>query len=112
MMRDFSLRGVIVTEREAHSANDHTWAATYYTDGKAYSSRKYEMHVVDRVGGGDAFTAGWIYALLNGYGPHAAVEFATAAGCLKHSIEGDFNLVSVEEVKGLVEGGAAGRVQR
>ena len=112
MMRDFSLRGVIVTEREAHSASDHSWSATYYTEGKSYSSRTYEMHVVDRVGGGDAFSAGWIYALLNGYDPQAAVEFATAAGCLKHSIEGDFNLVSVDEVKSLAEGSATGRVQR
>ena len=112
MMLDFDLRGVIVTEREAHSASDHTWAATYYTSGNAYSSRKYEMHVVDRVGGGDAFSAGWIYALLNGYDPQSAVEFATAAGCLKHSIEGDFNLVGVDEVKALAEGSATGRVQR
>ena len=112
MMRDFSLRGVIVTEREAHSASDHSWSATCYTEGKSYSSRTYEMHVVDRVGGGDAFSAGWIYALLNGYDPQAAVEFATAAGCLKHCIEGDFNLVSVDEVKSLAEGSATGRVQR
>lgn len=112
MMRDFALRGVIVTEREAHSASDHTWGATFYTEGKAYASRKYEMHVVDRVGGGDALAAGWIYALLNGYDPQATVEFATAAGCLKHSIEGDFNLVSVDEVKALAEGSASGRVQR
>ena len=112
MMRDFSLRGVIVTERTAHSASDHSWSATYYTEGKAYSSRKYEMHIVDRVGGGDAFAAGWIYALLNGYDPQAAVELATASGCLKHSIEGDFNLVSIDEVKALAEGDASVRVQR
>ena len=112
MVRDFSLRGVIVTEREAHTASDHSWAATYYTGGKAYSSRTYEMHVVDRVGGGDAFAAGWIYALLNHYDPQAAVELATASGCLKHTIEGDFNLVSIDEIKALAEGSATGRVQR
>lgn len=112
MMREFPLRGVIVTEREAHTASDHTWGATFYTEGKAYSSRKYEMHVIDRVGGGDAFSAGWIYALLNGYDPQSAVEFATAAGCLKHTIEGDFNLVSVDEVLALADGHTTGRVQR
>lgn len=112
MIRDFSLRGVVVTEREAHSASDHTWSATYYTEGRSYSSRKYNMHVVDRVGGGDAFAAGWIYALLHGYDPQAAVELATASGCLKHSIEGDFNLVNLDEVKALAEGEASGRVQR
>ena len=112
MIRDFSLRGVIVTEREAHSASDHAWSATFYIDGAAYSSRRYEMHLVDRVGGGDAFSAGWIYALLNGYDPQAAVEFAAAAGCLDHSIEGDFNLVSVGEIEALAGGNTTGRVQR
>lgn len=112
MMRDFGFRGVIVTERDAHTASDHTWKATYYTESGVYSSRAYEMHVVDRVGGGDAFAAGWIYALLNRYDPKATVEFATAAGCLKHSVEGDFNLVSLDEVKALAEGSASGRVQR
>ena len=70
------------------------------------------MHVVDRVGGGDAFAAAWIYALLNRYDPQEAVELATASGCLKHSIEGDFNLVSIDEVKALASGSMSGRVQR
>ena len=112
MMRDFSLRGVAVTMRTAHSANDHTFGARYYTPDGVFESRGYDMHVVDRVGGGDAFMAGWIYALLEGYDAGRAVEFATAAACLKHTIEGDFNLASVAEISTLAEGGRGGRVQR
>ena len=70
------------------------------------------MNLVDRVGGGDAFSAGWIYALINNYKPQEAIEFAVATSCLKHSIEGDFNLVSKEEVENLAKGNASGRVQR
>ena len=70
------------------------------------------MHIVDRVGGGDSFGAGLIYSLLNGYTPAGAIEFAVAASCLKHSIEGDYNLVSLSEVKNLAGGDASGRVQR
>ena len=70
------------------------------------------MHIVDRVGGGDSFGGGLIYALLNGYDDQAAINFAAAASCLKHSIEHDFNLVTVAEVTALAKGNASGRVQR
>ncbi|MCR4851570.1 MAG: sugar kinase, partial [Lachnospiraceae bacterium] len=70
------------------------------------------LHIVDRVGGGDSFGGGLIYALLNGYGTQDAIEFAVAASALKHSVEGDFNRVSVDEVKKLAGGDASGRVQR
>ena len=70
------------------------------------------MHLVDRVGGGDAFSAGWIYALISNYTPQETIEFAVAASCLKHSIEGDFNLVTKEEVENLAKGNGSGRVQR
>ena len=80
--------------------------------GRSFFSRTYGVHIVDRVGGGDAFAAGLIYAFLNGYGDREALEFAVAASCLKHSIEGDFNQVTVDEVKGLMAGDASGRVQR
>ena len=70
------------------------------------------MHIVDRVGGGDSFGGGLIYALLNNYAPQAAIEFAVAASCLKHTIEGDFNRVSVAEVEALAGGDGSGRVQR
>ena len=86
--------------------------AMLYEDGKAYFSRKYDMHIVDRVGGGDSFGAGLIYAKQSGYSAQDCVEFAAAASCLKHSIQGDFNRVSVEEVRALLKNGGSGRVVR
>ena len=83
-----------------------------YTGDKAYFSKKYAMHIVDRVGGGDSFGGGLIYSLANGYDPQKAIEFAIAASCLKHSIEGDYNMVSLKEVETLAGGDASGRVQR
>lgn len=80
-------------------------------DGCCFS-REYEMQIVDRVGGGDAFSAGIIYGLLTNFDPQHVIEFATAAACLKHSIPGDFNLVTAEEVEQLAGGDASGRVQR
>ncbi len=108
----FGFKGVAITLRESLSANDNNWSAMLYTDGKAVFSKKYAMHIVDRVGGGDSFGAGLIYSLLNKYEPQQAIEFAVAASCLKHSIEGDYNMVSVSEVKALAKGNASGRVQR
>lgn len=83
-----------------------------YADGNAYFSKTYAVHIVDRVGGGDSFGAGLIYALLCGYENQKAIEFAVAASCLKHSIETDFNYVSVDEVTTLMNGDGSGRVQR
>jgi 2-dehydro-3-deoxygluconokinase len=108
----FGFRKVAITLRESVSANDNNWAAMYYDGKECYVSRKYAVRIVDRVGGGDSFGAGLIYAGLMGLGPQETVEFAVAASCLKHSIEGDFNQVSVEEVKKLAGGDASGRVQR
>ena len=108
----FGFKGVAITLRESKSASDNDWSAMLYTDGKAYFSKKYSMHIVDRVGGGDSFGAGLIYALTNDYDSQGAIEFAVAASCLKHSIEGDYNMMSVSEVKNLAGGDASGRVQR
>ncbi|MBQ2769001.1 MAG: sugar kinase [Clostridia bacterium] len=108
----FDFKGVAITLRESKSANDNDWSGMLYTDGKAYFSKKYSMHIVDRVGGGDSFGGGLIYSLLNGKEPQAAIEFAVAASCLKHSIEGDYNMVSVAEVMNLAGGDGSGRVQR
>ena len=108
----FGFKGVAITLRESLSANDNNWSGMLYIDGKTYFSKKYAMHIVDRVGGGDSFGGGLIYSLLNGFEPQKAIDFAIAASCLKHSIEGDFNLVSVAEVTALAEGNASGRVQR
>ena len=108
----FNFKGVAITLRESLSANDNNWSAMLYTGGQAYFSKKYAMHIVDRVGGGDSFGAGLIYSLINNYEPQKAIEFAVAASCLKHSIEGDYNMVSVKEVETLMNGNASGRVQR
>jgi 2-dehydro-3-deoxygluconokinase len=82
-------------------------------DGENYCfSKEYHLHIVDRVGGGDSFGGGLIYALLNGKDTQSAIEFAVAASALKHTINGDFNLVSIEEVEALAGGDASGRVQR
>ena len=108
----FGFKKVAITLRESVSANDNNWAGMYCCGGEFYFSRKYTVHIVDRVGGGDSFGAGLIYANMRGLGPQESVEFAVAASCLKHSIEGDFNQVSVDEVQKLAGGDASGRVQR
>ncbi|TCL57176.1 2-dehydro-3-deoxygluconokinase [Kineothrix alysoides] len=108
----FGFQKVAITLRESLSANDNNWAGMLYTEGEYYFSKKYMMHIVDRVGGGDSFGAGLIYASLVGMNAQEIIEFAVAASCLKHSIEGDFNQVSVDEVKKLAGGDASGRVQR
>ncbi|MBO5277298.1 MAG: sugar kinase [Clostridia bacterium] len=108
----FDFKGVAITLRESKSANDNDWSGMLYIGGEAYFSKKYSMHIVDRVGGGDSFGGGLIYSLLNDYAPQQAIEFAVAASCLKHTIEGDYNMVSVAEVKNLAGGDASGRVQR
>lgn len=108
----FGFEKVAITLRTSISASDNDWAAMLYSDNKAYFSKEYHLRIVDRVGGGDSFGAGLIYALLNQYNPQDAIEFAVAASALKHSIEGDFNRISVDEVKKLAKGDASGRVQR
>ncbi len=108
----FGFQKVAITLRESLSANDNNWAGMLYTEGEYYFSKKYTMHIVDRVGGGDSFGAGLIYASLAGMSAQEIIEFAVAASCLKHSIEGDFNQVSADEVKKLAGGDASGRVQR
>ena len=108
----FGFKHVAITLRESISANDNNWAAMFYSNGKAYFSKKYAVHIVDRVGGGDSFAAGIIYGLLNKMEIQESLEFAVAASCLKHSVEGDFNQVSVDEVMKLCGGDGSGRVQR
>lgn len=108
----FGFKKVAITLRESISANDNIWSAMLY-DGKDYCfSKKYNMHIVDRVGGGDSFGGGLIYSCLENFDSQKTIEFAVAASCLKHSIEGDYNMVSVSEVTKLAGGDASGRVQR
>ena len=112
MIREFGIRAVAVTNRSVHSANDHTFGASIVTADGILVSRSYDIHIVDRVGGGDAFTAGWIYSILQGKNDQDALEFAVAASCLKHTMEGDFNLCTVAEVEALLATGGSARVQR
>jgi 2-dehydro-3-deoxygluconokinase len=108
----FGLKYVAITLRESFSASDNGWSAMLYNGTEFYSSKKYKMHIVDRVGGGDSFGAGLIYGLTSGLSNGDSLEYAVAASCLKQSIEGDFNLVSKNEVETLMNGDASGRVQR
>lgn len=108
----FGFSKVAITLRESVSANDNNWSAMLYDGNDYFFSKKYKMHIVDRVGGGDSFGGGLIAASLNGFDSQATIEFAVAASCLKHSIEGDMNLVSMDEVLKLAGGDGSGRVQR
>jgi 2-dehydro-3-deoxygluconokinase len=112
LVERFGFQKTTITLRGSLSADDNRWAAILYDGSEFNFSREYLIHIVDRVGGGDSFGAGLIYAILNDYSSQEAIEFAAAASCLKHSIEGDYNQVSVEEVKKLAGGDASGRVQR
>lgn len=112
MTEKYHLKAVASTLRESISASVNNWSALLYTDGNAYISRKYQIQIVNRVGGGDSFSAGLIYAMQRGDDPQGCVEFAAAASCLKHTIEYDFNLSTVAEVEALMHGSGNGRVQR
>ncbi|MFN7920691.1 MAG: hypothetical protein U0Q16_11375 [Bryobacteraceae bacterium] len=107
------LKGIAITLRESHSASHNGWSACLH-DGKDFLlSKHYDItHIVDRVGGGDCFAGGLIFGLMNLDSRQAALEYAVAASCLKHSIPGDFNRFTRDEVEGLIKGGGSGRVQR
>lgn len=110
----FGVKKVAITLRTSLSASRNLWAGMLYDaeSGRACFSKEYDISIVDRVGGGDSFGGGLIYALASGRKPQAAIDFAVAASCLKHSIELDFNHVSAAEVESLAAGNASGRVQR
>lgn len=108
----FGFCKVAITLRTSLSANDNLWAAMLYDGSGYYFSKEYKLHIVDRVGGGDSFGAGLIYSLLSGKDSQSTIEFAVAASALKHSVEGDFNRVSVKETEKLAGGDGSGRVQR
>jgi 2-dehydro-3-deoxygluconokinase len=111
----YNFKAVAITLRESFSASKNGWSALLLDDRDCktpYRSYRYEIEIVDRVGGGDSFASGLIFGLLTKNNSKDALEFAVAASCLKHSIPGDFNLVSVEEVEKLVKGGGSGRVER
>ena len=112
IFKEYGIPAIAFTLRTSHSASDNGWSAMLYTGGKVFFPKEYAIHMVDRVGGGDSFAAGLIYAMSGNYDPQEAIEFATAASCLKQTMEMDFNLASVEDVCRLVDGDSSGRVQR
>lgn len=112
LVNRFGFDKVAITLRESVLASQNNWSAILYSEGQFYTSRKYNISIIDRVGGGDSFGAGLIYSILKGYENADMIEFATAASCIKHTIEGDFNIASVKEVQQLMMGDGSGRVQR
>lgn len=110
----FGFEKVAITLRESHNASENGWSAMLFDKNEnSYSfSKKYELKIIDRVGGGDSFGGGLIYAILSGKSSQEAIEFAVAASALKHSINGDYNLVSITEVEKLAAGDGSGRIQR
>lgn len=107
------MRLIAITLRESYSADWNGWSACVHDGTHFYRSRHYEIRdIVDRVGGGDSFAGGLLYGLNHYQNLQQALEFAAAASCLKHSIPGDFNRVSVSEVEKLMAGDGSGRVQR
>ena len=112
MKEAYGFKYIATSLRESFSASDNGWSALDFDGNEFYRSRRYEVRIVDRVGGGDSFSGGFIHGLLK-YGDYKkALEFAVAASALKHTIPGDFNHVSEKEVETLVNGDASGRVQR
>ena len=115
LKKAYGFRAVAITLRESYSASRNGWSGLLHDEldcREPYRSRRYDIQIVDRVGGGDAFASGLIYGLLKKESTRDAVEFAAAASCLKQTIPGDFNLVSVDEVEKLAGGAGSGRVER
>ena len=113
MAETFGFKYVASTLRESYSASHNGWKAMIYNGKEFYTSKHYDIEpIVDRVGGGDSFSAGIIHGLLTKQNQGEALEFAVAASALKHTINGDFNMVTAEEVEALAGGDASGRVQR
>ena len=108
----FGFEKVAITLRSSISASDNDWAGMLFDGEKCCFSKEYHLRITDRVGGGDSFGGGLIYALISGYDTQDAIEFAVAASALKHTIEGDYNMVTLAEVEKLAGGDGSGRVQR
>jgi 2-dehydro-3-deoxygluconokinase len=112
MKEKFGFKYIASTLRESHSASDNGWSALVYDGNEFYHSKEYEVRIIDRVGSGDSFASGFIYALVSGMNLKDAAEFGVAASALKHTIPGDLNHATLSEVQGLMKGDASGRVQR
>jgi 2-dehydro-3-deoxygluconokinase len=112
-MKDkFGFQYIASSLRESYSASDNGWSALVYDGHEFYLTKKYEVRIVDRVGSGDSFASGFIYGLVTGMPMTEAAEFGVAASAIKHTIPGDFNHATLNEVKDLIKGDGSGRVQR
>lgn len=112
MIAKFGFKYVASTLRESRSASDNGWSALVYDGKEFYHTRQYDIRIVDRVGSGDSFASGFIYGLVSGMTMKEAAEFGVAASALKHTIPGDLNHATLNEVNDLMKGDASGRVQR
>lgn len=112
LSEQYGFRAVAITQRRSLSADDNKFKAAFYQDGRSAFSSQYTIHMVDRVGSGDSFTSGVIYGMKQGLTPQQTVDFAAAACCLKHAVNGDVNLMSADEVWALAGGEGSGSVQR
>ncbi|MEO6706077.1 MAG: sugar kinase [Ginsengibacter sp.] len=112
MKKKFGFKYIASTLRQSHSASDNGWSALVYDGSEFYYSKQYEIRIIDRVGSGDSFASGFIYALASGMNLKDAAEFSVAASALKHTIPGDLNHATLSEVESLLQGDASGRVQR
>lgn len=108
----FEFQKVAITLRGSLSASDNTWSGMLYADHRMYTAKSYNIHLVDRVGGGDSFAGGLIYSLMNGYDHQKAIEFAVGLSCLKQTTEFDFSQATLKDVENLISGDGSGRVQR
>ena len=98
--------------RESFSADHNDWSGLFFSNNKIYKSKKYQIQIVDRVGAGDAFSAGLIYGIIKGLEPQDTVDFAIAASALAHTFHGDFNLSTIDEIKEVASGDVSGRIKR
>lgn len=112
MKKRFGFKYIASTLRESYSASDNGWSAITYDGNEFYHSKKYDIRIVDRIGGGDSFAGGFIYGLITGMSLKDTTEFAVAASALKHTIPGDLNHATLRDVMNLMKGDASGRVQR
>lgn len=112
MKEKFGFKYIASTLRESHSASDNGWSALVYDGTEFYHTKQYEVRIVDRVGSGDSFASGFIYGLVSGMPTGEAAEFGVAASAIKHTIPGDLNHATLNEVKELMKGDGSGRVQR
>ena len=112
LAKKYNLSQVGLSLRESFSADHNDWAGLFYNDEKVYASKKYQIQIVDRVGAGDAFTAGLIYGLYSNMSNQEIVEFGVAASALAHTFQGDFNLATVQEVQDVASGDVTGRIRR